>query len=416
METLWVTESKPKTLSLTAEVATALVSAGQQLVAPTRPRGEDDEVQDERSIVQCVSLGDGKWQVTVANAVGVIAIPGLQLLVKPKIPQRHLLFLLGHTEEFRSIHHQVAQLQEEASLWQVVARWFTSAAEDVLRLDLIRDYREVSKELFFGRGTMDALKTARLYYQGRLEFSCRFDEFTVDTPLNRVLKGAARVVAGSSLLPYELRWRARRLSLRMDEVGDLTAADLLASTDRRTAHYKAAIRFAKVVIKRSGRFVGQGDAYAWTFLIPTPLLVEEGILNVLETHLAPSRSVQKQVLPMEGTEKTLNPDLYFDAGAAVGDVKYKVDIGDWRRADLYQVIAFAVGASTSAACVIGFRTQDVPHLTQVGVGNIRVMPFSWDTSDDVAPSESAAKLSASVEAWLSNEVGTSVGHLVHVAS
>ena len=37
--------------------------------------------------------GEG-WQVKAANAVGVISVEGLQIVVRPKIPMRHLLYLL----------------------------------------------------------------------------------------------------------------------------------------------------------------------------------------------------------------------------------------------------------------------------------------------------------------------------------
>lgn len=110
-------------------------------------------------------------------------------------------------------------------------------------------------------------------------------------------------------------------------------------------------------------------------------------------------------VPMGGINKTLNPDLRFAGGAAVGDVKYKVDIGDWRRSDLYQVVAFAAGCRTNVGCVIGFLTDSsVQELVPVGVGEINVAPFSWDARNNVDPGHAAERLGDEVFDWLQDLV------------
>jgi 5-methylcytosine-specific restriction endonuclease McrBC regulatory subunit McrC len=49
------------------------------------------------------------------------------------------------------------------------------------------------------------------FYAGRLALSCVFDEFGLDAPINRLLKRAASIVAGSTVLQAETRRRAARL-------------------------------------------------------------------------------------------------------------------------------------------------------------------------------------------------------------
>jgi 5-methylcytosine-specific restriction enzyme subunit McrC len=402
-ESISIEESSATRLKLTVEQATALVAAGRQLASTFRRTDDDDS--DDRTVVRCIPAAAGEWDVTVSNAVGVIAVPGVQLVVEPKIPAPHLVYLLANTDDFRAIREQSAMVAVDDSFWQMIARWFVSAVEDVLRSDLIRDYQEVNRDLFFSRGTVDLVATARLYYSGNLAFRCSFDEFSIDTPLNRLLKAASRIVAGSPLLIAELRQRARRATLRMEDVGDLLPGDSLAQTDRRTAHYKAAAAFARAVVQRSGRFISTGESYAWTFLIPTPLLVEEGIRNILRDFLSPAWTVDKEPVPMSGTNRTLNPDLRFGGGSAVGDVKYKVDVGDWRRTDLYQTVAFAAGCHCDAGCIIGFRTQaEVQSLSPVGVGAANITPLSWDARQQVDPSSAAEELGERVAQWLDNAV------------
>ena len=81
---------------------------------------------------------------------------------------------------------------------------FVEELERVLRLDLIRDYLDVEDEVTAARGRIDPLGTARLFYAGVPAMYCEFDEYGMDTPLNRVVKAGAATVAGSPRLTSDL--------------------------------------------------------------------------------------------------------------------------------------------------------------------------------------------------------------------
>lgn len=80
------------------------------------------------------------WRVRVRDAVGLVAVGDLQLVVQPKIPRSHLLYLLAEAEAIPRLDEQRGALAAGLSLWELIALWFLDAAEHVLRLDLIRDY------------------------------------------------------------------------------------------------------------------------------------------------------------------------------------------------------------------------------------------------------------------------------------
>jgi hypothetical protein len=48
-------------------------------------------------------------------------------------------------------------------------------------------------------------------------------------------------------------------------------------------------------------------------------------------------------------QRIAKPDLVFDGGLAVGDVKYKDIDPERNRSDLYQVVAFAAGYDCDCA-------------------------------------------------------------------
>jgi 5-methylcytosine-specific restriction endonuclease McrBC regulatory subunit McrC len=250
------------------------------------------------------------------------------------------------------------------------------------------------------RGRLHPLPTASAYYRGRLDLACEFEEFNEDTPLNRVLKAAARRVTGSPALERTNRRRALAAANRMELVGELRFGDLVAPLTRTTAYYRDALTLARHVLRSEGRAPAHGVQLAWTFLIRTPEMVEEGIRRILAEGHRHRASVEKRGCQIVGTKMTLNPDLVFNKGDAVADVKYKLSSAEWRRGDLYQIVAFAEGFHTPHAAVLGFCAPDAQTPPSVSVGDVHVSHLSWPANSQLSPKHAAYNLVAAVDQWL----------------
>jgi 5-methylcytosine-specific restriction enzyme subunit McrC len=232
-----LTESTPRRVRLSQEQAKALEAAGVRLAGDATWWGQGDD-EPVRSVIECAPAPDGDWIVRVADAIGVVVVGDVQLVVEPKIPLAHLLYLLEAGDYIPRVIEELGAVEGGQSLWRLVARWFVGAAEGVLRRDLLRDYHPEAGELTAARGQVVALATARAYYAGRLRFECRYEEFGQDTPLNRVLKRAAQIVAASPLLDAPLRARSVRILARMDEVGPIEPRDTNVRPERNSSYYK----------------------------------------------------------------------------------------------------------------------------------------------------------------------------------
>ena len=92
--------------------------------------------------------------------------------------------------------------------------------------------------------------------------------------------------------------------------------------------------------------------------------------------MAPKHTVRKQGMRLSPSALTINPDLIFDGGQAVGDVKYKLGGADWQRSDLYQATAFSTAFGCSQSIVVGFRGTGMPP--NVLVGPVSVRYLAWD--------------------------------------
>jgi 5-methylcytosine-specific restriction endonuclease McrBC regulatory subunit McrC len=239
--------------------------------------------------------------------------------------------------------------------------------------------------------------------RGAPEFACRYEEYDFDGPLNRVLRAAAIRVALSPGLPAGLVRRSRRIASAFDEAGTLRPADLLAQPERHNTRYLAPFQLARQVLRSSGRDLADGQSRAWAFLLPTPGVAEKGLRQILAWRLHPDVSVTKQGIRMHGAAWTLTPDLRFarpgEPTIAVGDVKYTLATGQWRRSDSYQLVTFATGFSVNSAVRIAVTTGS-PVSGTVRVGDVTLNECLWNAREDVPPPAAEDQLVDAVRSWL----------------
>src|SRR4030095_3584780 len=134
-----------------------------------------------------------------------------------------------------------------------VAAWFITSTETLLHRGLVSDYRRTVGEMQAARGHLLPLDTTQAFYSGRLGVRCAFDDFCFDSPLNRVLREAAREVVASPLLDWALRRRAMTVLDRMGDASELQAGDAEKTLDRQTRHYEDAWVLASHVLSSTGR-------------------------------------------------------------------------------------------------------------------------------------------------------------------
>jgi hypothetical protein len=211
-------------LKLSEREAVQLQSLGRRLASNSVWRGDTEP--PDRSVIDCWCDPTGQWKILVREAVGVIAVGELQISVQPKIPLNHFLYLATQSQLVPRIDEQVTTIGLGANLWDLVARWFLSATERLLRRELAKGYIDVSDELEVVRGRILPLETAVASYQARPVAYCEYEEFNENIALNRVIKAAAELVASSTLLDNVLRRRAKAIIARMTDASEVMHVDL----------------------------------------------------------------------------------------------------------------------------------------------------------------------------------------------
>jgi 5-methylcytosine-specific restriction enzyme subunit McrC len=246
------------------------------------------------------------------------------------------------------------------------------------------------------------MPTTRAYYSGRIQLTCEYEVFDADSAPNRVLRAAASAVVGNPTGSPTVRAEARRLIQAMHEVGPLQPGDIRVPLDRRATHYRDAHLLARQILAAQLRTPQHGSGLAWGFLIRTPDLIETGIRNILSRQLDGRHTVTKAGMRIDGSTLRLQPDLVFDGGQAIADVKYKLHRGAWQRTDLYQVTTFATGYRSTLGAVVSFDSrsngQAAPDLQ---IGDIRLRALRWQCPTGMTAIDAGAELADDCTAWLS---------------
>ena len=293
MRVVKVTESQSAVLTLTDDEAKGLIRSGRRLASDSSWWGVTDDEEGperrQRSVIRCERDSGDRWRVRVSDAVGLVAVGDLLIEVQPKIPQAHLLYLMEKGGHIPRLGEDRARAGDDRSLWDLVARWFLTEIERVLRRDLMRAYENHCDELKLIRGRVDPARTARSFYTGRIEFACEYDEFTIDNPLNRTLRAAARAVGGSPLLPWSERTRALGALARMEDVGPLRSGDTRLEFLEATTRAGAIRTLESLARIEAG---AQGGARSQ----PTAMQAHE-IANVENSQINRRASLQSRVPP-----------------------------------------------------------------------------------------------------------------------
>lgn len=108
-----------------------------------------------------------------------------------RIPLRNIWFLFLYASGLAQFHGQFAvEVEEAPELPDLVGRLLVHTVERRLRRNLSRGYQPRADVLTRVRGRIDVLRTEAHAHLLRGEVACRYDELTVNTPRNRLVRAA----------------------------------------------------------------------------------------------------------------------------------------------------------------------------------------------------------------------------------
>lgn len=331
-----------------------------------------------------------RWRIRATDRVGILRAGNLLVEVQPKVPIDRVLFLLGFAGGMPELRVPIAQAQEVHGLLDAMAWIYAEALQRALARGLPHDYVSTDEDGISLRGRIRFEDQIRSRPGIWLPIAIRFDDFTEDTELNRMLKAALR-----RLLVLPLRQRGAVLELRrwlrvFGEVSDLPAGCRLPpepDLTRLQRHLNPALSIAFLILRGGSIEPRVGTTAVPSLMFDLAGLFERFVREALRIELG----LDAERFPSAGggihldraRRVPIRPDLLWRENGRpmfVGDVKYKhAEDGRGRRDDLYQLLAYTVRLGLRSGTLIHASIQE-RRVHQIDIAGIELEIVGLDLS------------------------------------
>ncbi|MGH3973426.1 MAG: McrC family protein, partial [Pseudonocardiaceae bacterium] len=195
-----------------------------------------------------------------------------------------------------------------------------------------------------------------------LPIEVRYDEYSVDTPENRILRSALRRMRDVPRVPPATAARLRHLDARLDGVTPLLPGTPLPQwrPTRLNARYHAALRIAELVLRHQSFEVGPGGLPIAAFIVDMATVFEDFVGTALReawaVHPGETRLQHETNFDDSGAMRIRVDVLHCVSGEPriIADAKYKIESGSGRYSnhDHYQMLAYCNALRVPAAWLV----------------------------------------------------------------
>ena len=323
----------------------------------------------DTELVETRPEGPGLWRVLPRGRVGAVRVGNLQVEVSPKekVGLTQLLFLLGYAAD-PGFRPEIVAGERDADLWPALAYSLVQSVTRALSHGVVQGYRTTEDSLRTIRGRIRFDEQIRARPGLLLPIEVTFDDFTVDTAENRILRAALRAMLRVPRLDDDVRRRLLHLDGRLDGVTVLPSGAPIPTwvPSRLNGRYQPALRLAEIVLRNGAAKTGNSGLEVASFVVVMWKVFEDFVTTALTEALdkVPGRT-QAQLpayLAGRGDWRTgtvpMNVDVVhrdaLDRPTVVFDAKYKVAsaTGQYANADHYQMLAYCTAFGVPRAWLV----------------------------------------------------------------
>lgn len=313
-----------------------------------------------------------------AGYVGQASVsPGLQVVVRPKVPVTSLLDLMALAYRAARLPRTVGEAalaRSDPVEW--LALLLVTEIERLLEQGLRRGYVEVTEGLPYVRGRI-AFEALHRTLSRPVERTCEFADYLADTPENRLLRGSLEFLFASRLHP-EVKLR---IATALRAFGDVALTRVsLSSFDeirmsRLNRYYEPSLRLCRLLLEGAGVKAELGDVVAPAFFVPMEEVFERAVVNALRDEMGalahhgpvfPDRF--RRILGSPPLSVSFKPDILLgsrDRPFLVLDTKYRNPVGRHRdrpsfsNRDIYQMVTYCTALRCPGMLVYPKVFEDV---------------------------------------------------------
>ena len=326
-------------------------------------------------------LEHGRNGLRARGVVGIIATPGCQLEILPKIEgagerevddatlRHRLIHMLAMARDIRIDVRAITQLGwQRDTILELLIRLFCGKLVDAVRQGMPQQYVDQEEDLPTLRGRLDVTRQFSTLASSPQKLACRFDARSPDVALNQVMKAAIGKLSRLAQAPDNQR-ALRELNFAYADISDVPPDALrwdLISLDRSSTRWRELLSMARLFLGDRHQQTSSGPTDGYALLFEMNIIFEDYVARLLARALArtdltvSAQGGHRNCLFEEETGRfQTRPDLIIRRGrqiALIIDTKWKriTRIDDPKlgvsQSDVYQLMAY--GRLYDCPCVV----------------------------------------------------------------
>lgn len=353
----------------------------------TIPASQADQLAAEARASSFSGLGGegvlehGRKGLRARGVVGVIATPGCQLEILPKIEgagesgvedatlRHRLIHMLAMARDIRIDARAITQLGwQRDTILELLIRLYCSKLADAVRQGIPQQYTHQQDDLPTLRGRLDGTRQFSTLAVSPQKLACRFDARSPDIALNQVMRAAIGKLSRLAQSPDNQR-ALRELSFAYADISEVSPGALrwdLIVLGRTNTRWRELLSMARLFLGDRHQQTSAGPIDGYALLFEMNILFEEYVARLLARALARTAlTVSAQgghrdcLFEGETGRFRTRPDLIVRRGSRIAliiDTKWKriTRIDDPKlgvsQADVYQLMAY--GRLYDCPCVV----------------------------------------------------------------
>ena len=320
---------------------------------------------------------ENAYVLTPGATIGAVEVEDLSVSIRPKLGIGRVLFLASYAMgAFRLRDRDRFDFRDEDTLVEALVPGFATAAKRAFAQGLLHGYRTEEETLYVVRGRIRVGEQVRRRYGVPLPIEVRYDDFTEDILMNRLVKAAAARLGLMRIRSRQSRADLGWIDATLDNVAPVEFAPNAlpeVSFNRLNEHYREVVALARLILRCSTIETERGATRAAGFLMDMNRVFQDFVTQAIREALGLSDRTFRSDSGIRGVtldercSVQLKPDLSWWDGpdcTFVGDAKYK-RVVDERvpNADLYQLLAYATALDLPGGLLVYAQGEvdDVVH-------------------------------------------------------
>ena len=319
--------------------------------------------------------------LTPGETIGALEIGEVSVSIRPKLDIGRVLFLASYAMgAFKLRDAERFSFPDADTLVEALVPVFAATARRAFARGLVHGYRTREETLHTVRGRIRIGDQVRRRFGIPVPVEVRYDDFTDDVLMNRLVKAAAAKLGRMRIRSPQARADFGWIDATLENVALVEFAPGAVPNvafNRLNEHYRDVVALARLVLRHATIETGRGAVRASGFLMDMNRVFQDFVTQALRETLGLSDrtflsdSAIRGVTLDEGQRVTLRPDLSWWDGPTctfVGDAKYKRVEGNGGvpNADLYQVLAYTTALDLPGGLLVYAQGEadDAVHMVR----------------------------------------------------